>query len=96
MIDLDWLQPLYKCSDERVKLYILQGLGVSSVYLKTLLAPVNATVILVVLLVSVMDSISTMFSLAMGSTLHDRNILFEVVENTLKSKINIGSPIGQN
>ena len=92
--DFDWLQPAYKFSGERVKLYTLQGLGVSSVYLKTLLSPVNSTVILVVLLVSVIDNINVVFSLTTGWTLQDRNKLLESVENTLKSDTNTGSPKG--
>ena len=91
--DFDWLQPPYKCSGERAKLYTLQRLGVSSVYLKTFLSPVNSTVILVVLLVSVIDNINVVFSLTTGWTLQDRNKLLEEVENTLKSETSTGSPI---
>ena len=94
--DFDWLQPAYKFSGERVKLYTLQGLGVSSVYLKTLLSPVNSTVILVVLLVSVIDNINVVFSLTTGWTLQDRNKLLEAVENTLKSETSTGSPRGKH
>ena len=92
--DFDWLQPAYKFSGERVKLYTLQGLGISSVYLKTLLSPVNSTVILVVLLVSVIDNINVVFSLTTGWTLQDKNKLLEAVENTLRSEKSTGSPRG--
>ena len=95
-IDFDWLQPAYKFPGKRVKLYTLQKLGVSSVYLKTLLVPVNSTVILVVLLVSVIDNINVVFSLTTGWTLQDRNKLLEAVENTLRSETSTGSPIGRH
>ena len=94
--DFDWLQPAYKFLVERVKLYTLQGLGVSSIYLKTLLSPVNSTVILVVLLVSVIDNINVVFSLTTGWTLQDKNKLLEVVENALKSETSTGSPRGKH
>ena len=92
--DSDWLQPAYEFSGERIKLYTLQGLGVSLVYLKTLLSTVNSTVILVVLLVSVIDNINVVFSLTTWWTLQDRNKLLESVENTLRSETSTGSPIG--
>ena len=94
--DFDWLQPAYKFSGERVKLYTLQGLGVSSEYLKTLLSPLNSTVILVVLLVSVIDIINVVFSLTTGWTLQDKNKLLEVAENSLRSKTSTGSPRGKH
>ena len=56
------------------------------------LFPVIFTVVLILLL-SVIDNTNVVFSLATGSTSHDRNILFEVVENTLKSVTTFGLPV---
>ena len=50
------------------------------------------TVVLILILL-VIDNINVVFSLATGSTSHDKNRLFGVVEDTLKSETSTGLPV---